>query len=202
MDVFDDEKDLLMDHEYDGIKELDNHMPVWWIWLFYFTIGIAVVYLIYYPITGTGLNMHEEYQAEIEKANEKYNLNQPESESGVAAVAMDWKYSDDPSKIAEGKEIFMSTGNLCFTCHGTSGEGLVGPNLADDLWIHGCTAEEMAASITLGFPDKGMMPFGSGAKISDDKLSSLISFIASLQGTNPANPKPADTERASKCTID
>ncbi|HCD52242.1 MAG TPA: hypothetical protein DEQ34_07335 [Balneolaceae bacterium] len=200
MQILDDERDKLLDHEYDGIRELDNHMPVWWLWLFYFTIGFAVVYLLYYNVLGIGQNQHEEYAAEVAMAEQMYGS--PSDDSGEAtAAAVSWEFQTDAESIARGKEIYMSTGNLCFTCHGNNGEGLVGPNLTDGYWLHGCSAEELATSVTTGYPEKGMMPYGSGARISDDDLTDLISFIASIQGTEPANPKPVDEARASECSI-
>lgn len=201
MKILDDEKDLLLDHEYDGIRELDNHMPVWWLWLFYFTIAWGVGYMVYYYMLG-GPSQEELYEMEMAAAEEQYNLDssgdvEPQGESDFT-----WAYLDDESRIAEGKEIFMSNGNLCYTCHGSNGEGLVGPNLTDELWIHGCSAEEMATSITEGFPDKGMIAYGSGAPMSNEKVQSLISYIASIQGTDPAGAKAADMSRAQPCTIE
>lgn len=198
MKILDDEKDLLLDHEYDGIRELDNHMPVWWLWLFYFTIAFGVGYMAYYYMFG-GPDQHELYEMEMAAAAEMYNLNEQPDPAGQSDFV--WTISTDPEVVSEGKEIFMSTGNLCFTCHGSNGEGLVGPNLTDDLWIHGCSAEEIAVSITAGFPDKGMMPYGSGAPIANEKVQALVSYIASLQGTSPANPKEADPARAQPCTV-
>lgn len=199
--IFDDEKDLLLDHDYDGIKELDNHMPKWWLYLFYFTIAFAVFYLVYFTFTGIGLNQHEEYEAELAEAVEKYGLTpEGEDEAGIP-VAKEWVFETDAESIENGKAIYMSTNNLCFTCHGANGEGLVGPNLTDDMWIHGCAPADLAASITSGFPDKGMIAFGSGARLSDADLTDVISFIASLQGTEPANPKPVDEARAVNCSM-
>lgn len=202
VNVFDDEKDLLLEHDYDGIKELDNHMPKWWLYLFYITIVFAIVYLTYYVFTGIGPNQHELYEAEMAEAAEKYGLNPENNEGQAAAVAsVEWKFETDAESIENGKAIFMSTNNLCFTCHGNNGEGLVGPNLTDDMWLHGCSPEEIATSISTGFPDKGMIAYGSGARLSDEDLIDLISFIASLQGTEPANAKPVDAARATQCTM-
>ncbi len=199
MKVFDDEKDLLMDHEYDGIRELDNHMPKWWLYLFYFTIAWGFGYLVWYQFTDLGMDQHEQYAAEVAEAAELYGSDA--DEEGVAAVATDWTIETDEASIANGREIYMSTNNLCFTCHGGSGEGLVGPNLTDDKWIHGCSANELVASIATGFPDKGMVAYGSGAPISDENMTDLISYIASIQGTEPANPKAVDETRAVDCSM-
>lgn len=201
MKVFDDEKDLLMDHEYDGIRELDNHMPTWWLWLFYFTIAWSVGYIAYYYMLG-GPTQEELYEQEVAAAAEQYGI-EPEGESGGEIEVSDftWAFLEDQDRIEEGREIYMSNGNLCFTCHGANGEGMVGPNLTDDLWIHGCSAEEVASSIIGGYPDRGMIAYGSGARLSDEKVQSLISYIASIQGTEPANAK-APIDRAVPCSIE
>lgn len=201
MKVLDDEKDLLLDHEYDGIRELDNHMPVWWIWLFYVTIAWGVGYMVYYYMLG-GPTQEELYEQEMAAAAEKYNLNTGGDSDAQGESDFTWAYLDDEASITEGKEIFMSNANLCYTCHGAEGEGIVGPNLTDELWIHGCSAEDMAASIIEGFPDKGMIAYGSGAKLPDEKVQSLISYIASIQGTNPAGAKAADPNRTAPCTLE
>ena len=195
MKVFDDEQDKLLDHEYDGIKELDNHMPVWWLWLFYITIVFGVGYLLYYEAFEIGPSMAEQYEIEVAEAKKLYA---PDPQSPVEQAG--FVFSTDPTDIEEGKAIFMSANNLCFTCHGNSGEGLVGPNLTDEFWINGCSAEEVAESIQTGFPSKGMMPYGSGAKISDTELNKLVSYIGSLKGSNPPNPKAIDASRELACT--
>ncbi len=196
MNILDDEKDKLLDHEYDGIRELDNHMPVWWLWLFYFTIAFGVGYVFYYEVFEWGPDQHEEYELEMAAAAEKYKSD----EEPAAAASFEWAYSDDAAIIDKGKEIFMGMSNLCFTCHGNAGEGLVGPNLTDDYWLHGCSAEELAKSITEGFPDKGMVAYGSGAPMSNEDVNAVISYIGSLQGTNPPNPKAIDEARAVQCS--
>lgn len=201
MKVLDDEKDLLLDHEYDGIKELDNHMPVWWLWLFYFTIAWGAGYLVYYYMLG-GPSQEELYEMEMAAAEEQYNLDGSGGLQPDEAVNFDWAYLDDEARIAEGRELFMSTSNLCFTCHGNSGEGLVGPNLTDNMWLHGCSAEDLANSIIQGYPEQGMLPYGSGTPLQPEQVQNLISFIASIQGTDPANAKAPDANRAQPCTIE
>ncbi len=199
MKILDDEKDLLLDHEYDGIMELDNHMPKWWLWLFYFTIAWGFLYLLYYQFTGVGLTQEEQYEQQVAMAIEQYGL-EPEG-GNASATAVDWTLETDAASLENGKTIYMGMGNLCFTCHGGAGEGLVGPNLTDAYWIHGCSPSDLAQSIAVGFPEKGMMPYGSGARISDEDMTDLISYIASLQGSEPANAKPTDLARAVECTL-
>ncbi|MDR9417864.1 cbb3-type cytochrome c oxidase N-terminal domain-containing protein [Gracilimonas sp.] len=201
MKVFDDEKDLLMDHEYDGIKELDNHMPVWWLWLFYFTIAWGIGYLAYYYMLG-GPTQEELYEQEMAAAAEQYGLETEGGEGGAPEPSdFTWAFLDDQERIEEGREIYMSTGNLCYTCHGQNGEGMVGPNLTDELWIHGCSPEDVASSIIEGYPDRGMIAYGSGSRLPDEDVQSLISYIASIQGTEPANAK-APVDRAEPCSIE
>ena len=186
MKVFDDEKDKLLDHEYDGIGELNNHMPVWWLWLFFFTIAWGAGYLVWYQLMGIAPDQHEQYENQVAEATAKYGLDKQNDEAQSTFV---YTVSDDPEAIARGQEIYMGTGNLCFTCHGNEGQGLVGPNLTDNKWIHGCSADEVATAIKVGFPLKGMVAYGSGAVMSDEQVNDVISYIASLQGTEPANPK-------------
>ena len=198
MKVFDDEKDLLMDHEYDGIRELDNHMPVWRLWLFYFTIAFGIGYLAYYYMLG-GPDQHELYEMEMAAAQERYGL-EPEVDESGEPVQFEWAFLEDQARIEEGREIYMGNNNLCYTCHGGNGEGLVGPNLTDNLWIHGCSAEDVATSIIEGYPDRGMIAYGSGARMTDEQVQSVISYIASIQGSEPANPKAPDP-RATECSL-
>lgn len=196
MKVFDDEKDKLMDHEYDGIRELDNHMPVWWLWLFYFTIAFGVGYMLYYQVLGWGPTQHEEYQQEMAAAKAKYG----EPNQQQSADDYTWAISEDESDIAAGKALFESSAQLCFTCHGNQAQGLVGPNLTDTYWLHGCTPKDIASSIMNGYQEQGMLPYGSGNKLSNEEVQQLISFIASLQGTEPADAKAPDQSRAQQCS--
>lgn len=196
MKIFDDEKDKLLDHEYDGIRELDNHMPVWWLWLFYFTIAFGIGYMLYYEVLGWGPDQHEEYRQEIAAAEARYGT--PDEQEPAGAFA--WTVSTDEADIQAGKELFMNPGQLCFTCHGNNGQGLVGPNLTDEYWLHGCKPEDIASSIINGYPDKGMLPYGSGTRLSNEQVQQLVSYIASIRGTEPAEAKEADMSRARPCS--
>lgn len=195
MKVFEDEKDKLLDHEYDGIRELDNHMPVWWLWLFYFTIAFGVGYLLYYQVFGWGPTQIEEYEQEVAAAEARYG--KPEESNPIEDFT--WAVSDEDSDIAAGKELFHNPAQLCFTCHGNNAQGLVGPNLTDEYWLHGCGPKDIAASIIHGYPDMGMLPYGSGTQLKNEQVQQLVSYIASLQGSNPAEAKAADQSRAQPC---
>ncbi len=196
MKVFDDEKDKLLDHDYDGIRELDNHMPVWWLWMFYFSIAFGAGYLLYYQLLGWGADQYEEYEQEIAAAEIKYGSMQPDEPDEEFV----WTVSEDEADIAAGKELFANPGQLCFTCHGSNGEGMVGPNLTDEYWLHGCSPEDIAKSIIEGYPEMGMMAYGSGARLSNEEVRQLVSYIVSLQGTESANAKEPDMSRAQPCS--
>lgn len=195
------EKDKLLDHDADGIQEYDNSLPRWWLYGFYLTIVLACVYMFYYHIyTGPDWNFlwygprtqEAEYAAETKLAAVSA-ANAPKK----AAVPMVLR--TDSESLAKGKEIFNSTSNLCFTCHREDLGGQVGPNLTDEYWIHGCSVKDIATSIRQGFADKGMLPFGTGNRLTDDELVQVASYILSMKGTNPPDPKPIEEGRDVKC---
>jgi len=179
-----EEADVLLDHDYDGIKELDNALPPWWKWGFYFTVVAAVIYMFRFHVTKTGPTPLEEYDNEMKVAatkmeNFKKNSKEAFDETTVTLA--------DAKGIAEGKKIFTGT---CLPCHGANGEGnAVGPNLTDKYWIHGGSLGNVFKTITNGIPDKGMQAWGKTFSPTD--IRNLSSFVLSLQGTNPANAKAA-----------
>lgn len=183
--------DKLLDHDADGIQEFDNNLPRWWLYGFYFTIAFAVVYMILYHITGTSPLSKQEYDEEMKLAAASAK-NKPTKTVAVAPL-------NDAASLAAGKTIFDGNNNLCYTCHRNDGGGLVGPNLTDDFWIHGCDLKSIMTNISTGFPDKGMLAYGSGAKLSDEQLLQVASYVISLHDTHPPDPKAIDPEREVKC---
>lgn len=192
--ILDDEQDLLMDHEYDGIQELDNNMPPWWLYGFYFTIILSVGYLIYYELTDWGPDQHQEYQAELAMAEELYGGQEETTDFSDAELLT------DAESLARGEEIFLGSANQCATCHGQNAQGLVGPDLTNEYWKHGCDFQSIISSIQTGFPGRGMPAYGSTRKIPDDDLVALASYIISLRGTEPEGAKPPDMSRSEECT--
>ncbi len=177
---------VLTDHEYDGIRELDNNLPPWWKWMFYVTIIFAVVYLIHYHVLQTGPTSQEEYVAEMAQAEKDVAAykamlaaNQGESEIPVTG----------PVAIAAGQKIYM---NYCAACHGNKGQGGIGPNFADQYWIHGGSMEDIIATIENGVPAKGMISWKN--QLSGPEIQQVSLFIYELEGTNPPNPKDAQGE--------
>jgi cytochrome c oxidase cbb3-type subunit 3 len=188
-------RDELLDHEADGIREFDNAMPRWWLYSFYVTIVFAAIYLVNYhllpePIVGRA-GMAAEYQAEMAAAAGP-------GADAPAATATLVALTDDAS-LAKGRAIFESQTSLCASCHRPDLGGLVGPNLTDTVWLHGCTAGELAHSVSTGFPPRGMLPFGGGPKLTDEQLRQLVSYVMSKRGSKPANPKSPDPSRDKAC---
>jgi cytochrome c oxidase cbb3-type subunit 3 len=175
------EADVLLDHDYDGIKELDNALPPWWKYGFYFTIAVAVLYLLRYHVWKTGPDPIQEYNQEMKVAAaqiEEYRKKAGESVDEKTVTMA------NAAGIAEGDKLFHSN---CFACHGPQGQGGVGPNLTDNYWLHGGTINDVFKTIKYGWPDKGMQ---SWAKMySPSQIKDLASYVKSLAGTNPPNPK-------------
>jgi len=174
---------LLLDHEVDGIRELDNKLPRWWVWLFYLTIGFAGLYLVYYHVLGSGNMMTAEYQAEMKIGNAIKGASMARFESGIDALDP----SKDPYVISQGQQTFA---NLCAPCHRADGGGLVGPNLTDDYWIHGPKFADNVRTIWNGVPEKGMITWKT--TLNPQQIHAVASYIHTLRGTKPKKPKPAE----------
>ncbi|BCS34423.1 hypothetical protein TBR22_A36500 [Luteitalea sp. TBR-22] len=194
-----DKKDELLSHEYDGIREFDNALPRWWLYGFYFTIVFGIVYAINYHMLPTPIwgqpGMVAEYNAEVEAAN-RLAATRPKAAGPTATLAA----LTDADSLARGQAIFEGNDNLCHSCHRKDLGGLVGPNLTDNLWIHGCTPAELVKNVTTGFPPLGMLPYGSGKKLSDEQLLQVVSYVLSKQGSNPVNPRAVNPDREKPCS--
>jgi cytochrome c oxidase cbb3-type subunit III len=177
------EADVLLDHDYDGIKELDNALPPWWKWGFYFTVIVAVIYMFRFHVIKTGPTPLEEYDNEVKIAAAKMEAFRKNNKEAFDAKTVTLA---DEKGIVEGRKIFSGT---CFPCHGGNGEGnAVGPNLTDKYWLHGGSLGDVFRTITDGVPDKGMQAWGKTFSPAD--IRNISSFILSLQGSKPANAKP------------
>ncbi len=201
-------RDELLDHEADGIREFDNDLPRWWLYGFYFTIVFAILYLVNYlvlpqPIIGKK-TLAEEYAAEMAAARAAGATGTTTAAAtgmaapgGPAAVAL--APLTDSDSLARGKAIFESQTNPCQACHRPDLGGLVGPNLTDEYWLHGCTVADLTHTIKAGYPERGMLPSGGGPALDDAQLLDVASYILSMQGSHPPNPKPRDPARAVEC---
>jgi cytochrome c oxidase cbb3-type subunit III len=176
---------LLLDHEYDGIQELDNQLPRWWVWLFNLCIVFAVLYLIRYHVMGNGRMMETEYQHDMTIGTQLKATAMTAFESTLGSL----QPSHDPLVLSHGKDTFLK---LCAPCHRADGGGLGGPNLCDDYWIHGSNFVDNVRTIWNGVPSKGMVTWKAVLKPQD--IFEVASFIYTLRGTNPKNPKPPENQ--------
>lgn len=178
-----DADEQLMDHNYDGIQELDNPPPTWIMAIFYITIAFSIIYGAYYFWLDVGDPQDAKYVKKSELHDAKYQLvNESPEEIGLLSEAVD---------LEEGKAIYKEMN--CFTCHGANMEGnAIGPNLVDDASIHGCDFQSIFNVIKNGVPAKGMTPFK--AQLSDSRIQKVSSYILSLKGSNPENAKEPQGE--------
>lgn len=212
----------MTDHEYDGIYELDNDLPQWWVWLFNLCIVWAVLYMAYFHILGIGYLSADEYKKEV-------NPNYVRSESGPPKLfgifpeyrpvyyddkqhrravgvplkvfveekresdTMTYVALTDQASLAGGKEIFTAK---CVSCHGKFGEGGIGPNLTDQYWLHGGDFSNILKTVKFGVPTKGMITWRYELK--PEQILQVASFVATLQGTNPPNGKAPQGELLTK----
>src|SRR5690606_20405584 len=172
----------------DGISELDNHMPPWLKYTFYGTIGFAVVYVMHYLVLGTGALQLDEYQAELAEAEalkEERSLLATSSIDENTAVLV----SGD-AELENGELLYVQN---CSPCHAKDGGGTVGPNLTDEYWIHGGSVKDIFSVIKYGVQEKGMIPWEG--KLNPEEIQNVTSYIITLQGTTPANPKEPQGEK-------
>ncbi len=156
------DKELMIDHDYDGIKELDNPPPPWLMWLFYFTVIWSVWYLAWYHWFDMADNQDEEWLAEIEEAKEKYKITAMDTETISFLTAEE--------DLAKGAKIYAKQ---CVACHGAEGQGGIGSNLTDDEWLYGADAKNVFGVIKNG-TDKGMTSFAS---LGDEDILKVASYI-------------------------
>jgi len=180
------EADIMLDHDYDGIKELDNSLPPWWKYGFYLTIVTGVIYLWYYHAGGNGPSSHDEFVAEVQAGEEAKAAYLAKSANNVDENTVKML---DASGIAAGKTIFEQT---CAACHAKDGGGGVGPNLCDEYWLHGGSLKDVFKTVKYGWPDKGMKSWKDD--FSPNQIAQISSYVKSLQGTKPAAPKDKQGE--------
>ncbi len=182
-----DEGQLLLDHDYDGIKELDNNLPPWWVYLFYGCIIFAVVYLVRFEIMGADnqeMELKKEMaQAQIDIAEYKKTAPDLMDEKTVTLLT-------DPASLAAGKAIYTAN---CVACHRPDAGGQIGPNLTDDQWILGGGIKNVFHTLVNGGRDgKGMISWKGTLK--PKEMQEVASYVLSLKGSNPKDPKAPDGE--------
>ena len=187
-------EDRLLDHEVDGIREYDNPMPRWWLWIFYATIAFSVVYWLNLPGLGPGKGRIADYEKEMAAARELEQARKAAEpvldDRGVLAIAA------DPARRESGKATFENT---CSPCHRMDGGGSIGPNLTDDFWIHGGRPTEILKSVSDGVPDKGMPAWS--ATLDPTQIATVVAYVTTLRGTNPPEPKAPQGTRVDSLVV-
>lgn len=178
----------LLDHDYDGIMELDNNLPPWWLYMFYGTIIFAVIYSMYFFGMGDFKQQDElnneiaVAEAQIAKFKEK---NGPSIDENSAVLLT------DAAQLKDGEEIYSKN---CVACHAANGGGGVGPNFTDDAWIHGNTINDLFKTIKYGVPEKGMIPWKS--QLNPEQIQNVASYILTeFKGKNVEGGKEPQGEK-------
>lgn len=182
----DQEKEMIMDHSFDGIQEMDNPIPAWFKVLFYTTIVIAIGYLLNYHVFTNGNPQELEYAASMEQAatDKEAFLSSPANSTANKINESNIVQSKDAAILKSGGALFATH---CPPCHGDHAQGVVGPNLTDKFWLHGGTIKDVFKTIKLGVPDKGMISWEK--TMNAQQISDIANYVLSLQGTNPAGAK-------------
>jgi cytochrome c oxidase cbb3-type subunit 3 len=181
-----EEHTIVMDHDYDGIHELDNSLPPWWKWGFIMTIVFAFGYMWYYHVAD-GPDQVAEYTAAMKKGEEEKlaylaKAGNTVDENNVTLIA-------DAAQLSDARVLFKNT---CSACHRDDGGGTVGPNLTDDYWLHGGTLKDVFKSIKYGWKDKGMPEWQHN--MNAKQIAGIASYVKSLRGKNPAGAKAPQGE--------
>ena len=179
-----EEKSLIIDHDYDGIQELDNPTPAWFMGLFYASITFAVVYMFSYHVFGIGQLQDEEYKTEMVVAAKEKEVYLAKAANRVDENTV--KLSNEAAVISSGQAVFKQS---CAPCHGDKGQGVVGPNLTDDFWLHGGKVKDVFKTIKYGVTAKGMPNWEK--QLSPKQISDVANYIKSIHGTNPPGAKEA-----------
>ena len=181
------EGEIILDHNYDGIKELDNDLPPWWVWMFYATIIFGVVYLVRFHVYND-YDQALEYDQEVAAANLAIEEYKKTAKGLVDANTVE--LLTDASDISAGKVIYETT---CVACHLADGGGGIGPNLADENWILGGGIKNVFNTVSEGGRDgKGMIAWKQTLK--PVEIAQVSSYLLTFKGTTPANPKAAEGE--------
>lgn len=169
-------------HVYDDIREEDNHLPDWWLAILFGAIVFAFGYWFVFEVAHASPSPLETWRAETAAAEKKRAEAGPVTNEALSVLAK------DSATLADGKKTFVST---CAPCHGLEGQGIVGPNLTDGFWLHGGRPVDIHTSITAGYPDKGMRPWGPVLGVA--RVRAVAAYVVSIKGQNRAGRPPQGT---------
>ncbi len=178
-----EEAQLDLGHEYDGIRELNNRLPPWWLYGFYVTILFSAVYLWRFHVSHAAPGSAEEYDQAVAKAEQSIQAYLKKKGEAVDENSFVWMRAEED--LASGKGIFLKS---CATCHKDHGGGDVGPNLTDDYWIHGNDAKSVFKVVRYGI---NAMPSWQN-QYSNKQIAQVVSYLRTLHGTNPGGAKAAE----------
>jgi cytochrome c oxidase cbb3-type subunit 3 len=187
------ERDKLFEHEYDGIREYDNPLPGWWVFLFWASIVFSVFYFIYYQF-GHG----ESETAQYERSMLAHYALLAEQITKAGPITDDTirGFQDKPDMMAAAANLFQGK---CAVCHGTQGQGNIGPNLTDDFWLHGGRPTDLYRVISDGVVEKGMISWKTQLGLGD--MLALAAYVGTLHGTNPPNAKAPQGEKVDPAAL-
>lgn len=175
--------DQLLDHEYDGIREYDNPLPRWWVWMFAGSFWFSVAYYFHYHLSPNGQSVSAAYEADMQQARElqaKASLGRPVSEESLRELMADAALMKDAQALYELR---------CAPCHGANAEGLIGPNLTDSAWLHGQgTLTDIFGVIDQGVLAKGMPAWGK--QLSPIEVRKLAAFVGTRRGKDVPGKAP------------
>lgn len=174
-------------HDYDGIRELDNNLPNWWLFVLFATIVFGFGYYLYYESFDVTPGQMDEYAAELEEA--KAMAAAFAASRGAATDEMLVEWSKDVTRLAEGKTAY---GQFCASCHAASGEGLIGPNLTDAYWLHGAKPTEVLKVVSAGVPSKGMPAWETVLGLT--ATENVVAYLLTIQNTNKPGKEPQGVE--------
>ena len=181
--------DELLDHNYDGIREFDNPIPAWWNWIFIGSIVFSLVYFVHYHVTDTGPSIVAAYEADMEQ----FRAVQKERAMALAAELSEEKLAvamNEAGTVESGRTKF---GQVCAACHGLQGEGLIGPNLTDDHWLHADgSLMSIRSVVAKGVVEKGMPPWEKS--LSPEEINQVVAFLGTIRNTHVEGKAPEGKE--------
>ena len=182
----DDRSDFVPDtvkkHVFDGIEEYDNRLPNWWMWIMYGSIVFSLLYWIVFHTLEIRDLPRQDFAAEMQAAQEAQLARMAASGLSDEMLVL---MSETPAKVAEGREIFVKH---CVTCHLDQGQGSVGPNLTDNVWIHGCRPMDLHTTVSNGVPAKGMPAWLN--QLGPTRVETVVAYVLTLRNTNVAGKAP------------
>lgn len=177
-----DQPDALRPHEFDGIQEYDNKLPNWWLWILYGSIAFSLAYWVFFHTLHVGRLPRETFQVEMVAAAEAQLARMSAGGLTDESLAL---MATIPAKVAEGRKLFEQ---YCVVCHADQGQGLVGPNLTDDYWIHGAKPLDLHKVVTSGVPAKGMAAWGN--QLGPARVEAAVAYVISIQGKHVPGKAP------------